>query len=119
MIDSIPLSSDILRTLSEGLDRLNDSSPDDRALGDRVRLSLAKQGYIIEYGKLYPLSNSRDGYVKTHLLGGSGYVWLKYGEGWVSSDPEVSEGIQPIYFDEACTLPIFTYMVSKALTPPS
>lgn len=111
MMDSLPLSPDILRTLSEGLERLNDSSPDDRAIGDRVRLSLAKQGYIIEYGKLYPLSDSRDGYVKTHG-GGSGYVWLKENV-WVSSDPEVTEGLQTVYFDEACTLPIFAVYIAR------
>lgn len=99
MSNTITLSLSVLRTLAEGIDRLNDGDDRDRQAADETRKVLAQAGYVVENGQTYPATETTDGYIA-----GGTHVFITAAGHW-------SKRVKPgstLFLDEECTVPLRT-----------
>lgn len=103
MSNPIDLTSAILRTLAEGIDRLNDGDDADCDAATEAEKALAKAGYVVENGQAYPAAETTSGFVKGK--DGQGVYTFVTGKGdW---SPAVEPGTT-LFLDRDCTTPVRT-----------
>ncbi len=104
MTETIKLSLSVLRTLAEGIDRLNDGDDADRKAADETSKVLAQAGYVADNGQCYPISQTTSGYVQGEAFESGTHVFQTFDGSW-------SKPVEPgttLFFDEECTIPLRT-----------
>ena len=110
---TVNLTPAVLRTLAEGIDRLNDGDDADRAAADEAEKALARAGVVVSNGQVYPAAETTSGYVKINGLDqgpnapvGS-YVFVTAKGEWCGP-PNFLTAPRTLYLDEDCTVALRT-----------